>query len=168
MINLDKTIVISGNSQNTGKTTLTCRIISENKDKNFTAIKISPHFHKLTSNLNIIEQVENQYVIAEEKDKNSQKDSSLMLKAGAGKVYYVQTKDEFLPKVLEKLNNIIDDNSYVIFESGGVIEFINPAIHIFLIKENDIANKTKNISKQTQIINSFSDEYFQLARKIFT
>ncbi len=166
MIDINKTLIVAANGQNSGKTTLICKLINTNKNHKIIAVKISPHFHKITNNSKKIAEEAGKFGIYEEVDLTSKKDSSLMLKSGAEKVYYVQATDEYLPQVLDKLNNIIPDKYYVIIESGGIAKLLNAKL-IYL--KNKTETKPKNldlIKKADYIIDSFSDEYNTLHTKI--
>jgi len=130
------TIIIAGTGQNVGKTTLVCNIISENKTKNIYAIKISPHFHKLTKTDKIIKQT-NDFVIIEETNIDTGKDSAKMLKSGAKKVFYVQCTDEYLAEVFNEIKKLIPEESNIIIESGGARNIFKPTLFL-MIKHADI------------------------------
>ena len=159
------TIIIAGTGQNVGKTTLVCNIISENKEKNIYAIKISPHFHKLTKTDKIIAQTNN-YVIIEETNTDTGKDSSKMLKAGAKKVFYVQCSDKYLPQIFVEIKEIIPKESNIIIESGGARNIFKPTLFL-IIKHADInqikIKSAKLLSLADKIItfenNTFNFDY---------
>ena len=130
------TIIIAGTGQNVGKTTLVCNIIAQNKEKNIYAIKISPHFHKLTKPDKIIAQTNN-YVIIKETNIDTGKDSANMLKAGAKKVFFVQCTDEYLPQVFNEIKKLIPEKSNIIIESGGARNIFKPTLFL-MIKHTDI------------------------------
>ena len=58
-----------------------------------TAIKITPHFHETTEGLLTISEITG-YTIYEETERNSFKDTSRMLAAGAHKVYFAKVWDD--------------------------------------------------------------------------
>jgi len=132
------TIIVAGTGQNVGKTTFVCNLISENN--NIIAIKISPHFHKLTKTDKILVQTNN-YIIIEETKTNTGKDSAKMLKAGAKKVFYVQSTDKYLPLVFNEIKKLIPKKSDIIIESGGARNIFKPNLFI-MIKHAD-TNKIK-------------------------
>ena len=153
--NQNKLLIIAGNGQNIGKTQLACDIISIFSEKEeIISVKVSSHFHKLTDKENILVN-KKEYTISKEVNKESNKDSSRMLQAGASKVYYIQTKDEFILDAYKNLLRIIGTEKYIVCESGGLAYFVNAGVFL-LIKDK---NKTsKNISKlekkATRIISS--------------
>jgi len=126
-----------------GKTTLVCNIISENKENDIYAIKISPHFHKLTKTDKIIIQTDN-YIIIEETNTNTKKDSAKMLKSGAKTVYYIQSTDKYLPQVFNEIKNLIPENSNIIIESGGARNIFKPNLFLMLKSADNSQIKIKS------------------------
>ena len=89
-------LTISGTGRNVGKTSLACRIIHKlGRDQRLTAIKISPHFHTVDYPMPLTEKP-GAYSLYKEDRKDSGKDSSKMLAAGADQVFYIQTGDDHL------------------------------------------------------------------------
>ncbi len=134
MIKAPKTIIISGTSRNVGKTTYAQKIIREFKIENPIAIKISSHFHSHNYKMKIVD-VNDDYKIWEEINPNENTDSSKMLKAGANKVFYIESKDESLPKVITVLQRIIDFNNRIIIESAAIRRYIQPKEFVLLYSE---------------------------------
>lgn len=127
-------ILVSGTGRNVGKTTFACSLISYlARIGNVTAIKISPHKHTI-SNDSIIFKQYSDYLIIEEKDFHTSKDTSRMLRAGAEKVYYIQSGDESLQYVLKDLHEISDRNSPIVCESGALSSVLIPGL--FFIKSH--------------------------------
>jgi len=136
-------ILIAGTGTKSGKTTIACRIIEQFSNLNITAIKISPHFHETTPGLKIIYKEEG-YVIYEEKNSNSTKDTSRMLNSGALKVYFAKVFDDRLLFVFNKIQNLIPEGTPIICESPALRNFIEPGV--FIIMSSETTNKQKNIS----------------------
>lgn len=124
-------VVLSGEAQNTGKTTLACRIISKFARQNVVAIKISPHLHLLDYPLPLLFETES-YRIFQEVNTNKLKDSSRFLKAGAAKVLLLFSGQDALGEAIPTLAGLIPDDQPVICESGGIIKWIIPSVHILL------------------------------------
>jgi hypothetical protein len=127
-------LLVSGTGRNVGKTFMSCSIINKFKGKNIVAIKISPHFHEINPESEILISNEKFQIIEEKTSGN--KDSMKMLKAGASKVFYIQVLDE---KLLEAFHFVIDkigDNTPVIIESGALQRFIQPGLIVCLKGEN--------------------------------
>lgn len=121
-------ILVSGTGRNVGKTTFACSVINHlAKSYNVSAIKISPHKHTISNGSNVLKQISN-YRIVEEQDYHTPKDTSRMLRAGARKVYYIQSGDDSLKYVLKDLNEISDRSSPVVCESGALSSVLIPGL----------------------------------------
>ena len=145
VINKNKILLISGSGQNTGKTTLACKIIEQNKEKQIVVIKISPHFHTVENGDLLYS--DNLYQIYQEHNTDGIKDSSKMLIAGAKEVFYIQATDKGLDLAYKKVSELISNNSFVVCESGGLRDIIKPAVFIFIknIDESKIKEKSKHL-----------------------
>ncbi len=122
---------------------MACKIISQFKSLKITAIKITPHFHETTEGLVLVSQGKG-FVIYEETDQSSSKDTSRMLKAGASKVFFAKVWDDQLLEVFNTIMETIPTNSPVICESPALRNFIEPGV--FIIMKSQTINKQKNIS----------------------
>ncbi|RLD42445.1 MAG: hypothetical protein DRI86_11635 [Bacteroidetes bacterium] len=139
-----KTIIISGTTRNVGKTTFACQLIEKYKSEGVTAIKISPHFHNLNSDADIIFS-NNDFIIIKEHNFDGNKDSSRMLNAGAKEVFFIMTKDENLDEIVNYLFNIIDINTRIIIESAAIRRYIEP-VFFYLLYNDEYSNiKHQNI-----------------------
>jgi hypothetical protein len=124
-------LLVSGSGQNVGKTSFIRRIIAQNAAQKIAAIKITPHFHEPTSGLIPIHVTEN-YRVFEETDLTSGKDSSLFLQAGAERVFYIQTTDEYLEEAFNRISEKLDPEQPVIIESAALRKILKPSVYLFL------------------------------------
>lgn len=123
--------LVSGSGQNVGKTSFIRRIIALHADQKIAAIKITPHFHEPTGGLGPIV-VTDKYRIFQETDSTSGKDSSLFLQAGASKVFYIQTTDDYLKVAFDQLTEQLDPEQPVIVESAALRKILKPAFYLFI------------------------------------
>ena len=131
---MPRLLIIAGTGRNTGKTTLACTIIRRFSPlKSVIGIKITPHFHKNSESGKVLIDMENLYV-AEETDSSTGKDSSLMLKAGAIKSYFVMATDEHLREAFGEILKLIQSDSILVCESGGLRHHVIPGL--FLMMKN--------------------------------
>ncbi len=137
-----KAIIISGTARNVGKTTFACQLIQKYKKEEVIAIKITPHFHSLNSDSYVIEE-NDKFVVVKELSIDNNKDSSLMLKAGAKEVYFVMTKDENLQQLVDYLSSIIDFRKRIIIESAAIRRHIQPQT-FYLIYNDEMQNSKSN------------------------
>jgi len=133
-----KILLISGSGRNVGKTSFIRKVIEQNADQNLAAIKITPHFHEPTDGLVPIEVNEN-FRVFQETDINSEKDSSLFLKAGAQQVIYIQTTDAYLAEAFSTAVAQLNPNQPIITESAALRKFIFPGLYLFIQKKHEEA-----------------------------
>jgi hypothetical protein len=137
---LKNVLLISGTGRNTGKTTFACKVIAHFSEQfDLVALKISPHYHEtgLTPEQLVINAG---YRILKERDAESGKDSSRMLKAGARESIFIQCSDEFLLDAMHSLPAWIREDVPVICESGSLGDYIVPGVHLLVSPSNEIIN----------------------------
>ncbi len=131
-INFPNVLLIAGQQQNVGKTTLASKIISHfTRENKITGIKITPHFHNSIGDALIIEKATN-YQISKETTPDSNKDTSIMLQAGAEEAYLLEAEPEYLEKGFIQVMKYIPDNNLVVCESTGLKELIEPGVFLTL------------------------------------
>ncbi len=134
-------LLIAGTGQNVGKTLFASQVIKQNASNcPLVSIKISPHFHRLNPDAQIIENNKD-FSIIKEFDSNGNKDSQRFLCAGAKEVYYVQCMDDKLSLAFDMLIKLIPQDSPIICESGGLRQIIKPGIFIIINKKNNLKIK---------------------------
>lgn len=137
MTQVSKNIVlVSGSGRNVGKTSFIRQIIERNADQKLIAIKITPHFHEPTEGLQTIETHEN-YRIFQETETSSGKDSSLFLQSGAGKVFFIQTKESGLKDAFRKTLSLFESGLPIVVESAALRKILIPALYLFIRREGD-------------------------------
>lgn len=92
-------------------------------------IKTTPHMHVLSDGLEILEQTED-YVVALEKGVHH-KDSSLLLQAGAEKVYLIMAAQQHLGRAFSRISASLQ-NTICIAESGGLAEYVRPGLFFYI------------------------------------
>lgn len=152
-------LLIGGSRRNVGKTTLACQII--HSQKNIIAVKITPHFHSPTEGLQKLSET-NDWIIFEETNPKSGKDSALFLKSGATKSFLVQTRKDKMESAFNNLEQFLPKNNSVIIESGGLNETIQPGLFVFIKKEDDEENSLADV----QIISN-GKQFFNLPEITF-
>lgn len=133
--NLPNMILIAGNGRNVGKTTFATSLIRHFTESiNVIGIKVTPHIHKISTDMKIIERTPD-LVVAEEYGTHS-KDSSLFLQAGASRVFLIMANDQFLARAFSFIADQLT-HDLVIAESGGLNRYVRPGIFFFVRKSAD-------------------------------
>ena len=146
MNKISNLLLIAGTGRNTGKTTLACSIINKvASDNKIIGLKISPHFHGGTDSLKLLSGNEF-FNIYKETSANTGKDSSKMLKAGAYRVFYIETNDEHLQEAFMKFNELTPLKYPIVCESPALRNYVRPGIFFIVDCENN-KNKKQKILK---------------------
>jgi hypothetical protein len=147
-------LLIAGTGRNSGKTTFACHVIRRHcLSHSIIAIKISSHFHANVESGNILVNRPNLY-LAEETNPETNKDSSLMLNAGARRAFFIMAKDEQLLEAFQYVKYLISKDDFIICESGGLSQFIKPGVFL-------VFHSTKNIQPKsnTQNLKTICDRF---------
>lgn len=151
-------LMIGGNTRNSGKTTLACSIIS----------KFSVHTKVIGLKVTSVRPDEDAwhgdhsddnpskgYSIREELNIDSHKDTSVMLRAGAHRVFYIRTDEEHQQEAFRQFSKKIIDNQVIVCESRGLRKTIVPGLFIMMMGDPAVKN-AKDVS-----------EYLEEADKVF-
>ncbi|MBN1597564.1 MAG: hypothetical protein JW894_04680 [Bacteroidales bacterium] len=123
---------VFGEGRNTGKTVLACNIITKfSREHDIYAFKISPHKHSSHGNSELIYS-EQDISVYEEKDRQSGKDSSRMLLAGAERSWFLEVPHEKVMSGLNHIFSLVGDNRLFVCESGFIREFIKPGVSFYV------------------------------------
>ncbi|MGE5420773.1 MAG: hypothetical protein ACM3UT_11345 [Chloroflexota bacterium] len=128
-------LIISGTSRKSGKTTMACRLIKHFRDLAPVAIKISPHFHEVSPGLLAVDGGPG-FAVYEETNADSDKDTSRMLKAGAGKVFLILAWDADVMKIFKKVIEGIPKDTPVLCESPTLRKYFEPGAFIIMSSDN--------------------------------
>lgn len=129
---VDNLLLIAGQQQNVGKTTLACNIISRfSREHKIIALKITPHIHDNTGKASLVAKNEN-WQILEETDPDTDKDTSRMLRSGAIRSYFIQAHKNFVLQAFENMLERIPDGHLIVAESAGLREYIVPGLFLMI------------------------------------
>jgi hypothetical protein len=149
---LPRLLIIAGTGRNSGKTTMACQLIQKFSPLYpIVAIKISPHFHKNVTSGNVIINSPDLY-IAQETDPSKPKDSSRLLEAGARISFFVMTNRNNAGEAFKEVMNLTDDKDYIICESGGLRNFVQPGLFLMMHPSDQ-----KEIKPETDHLKSLAD-----------
>ncbi|NTW23902.1 MAG: hypothetical protein HGA37_04305 [Lentimicrobium sp.] len=127
-------IIIGGSSRNVGKTSLALRLIEKYADNaTITGLKVTsmrPGEESYHGSHNV--PTPEDYSIVEETNIESNKDTARMLKAGAKKVYYIETPDSLLKQALNSLMTMHQNGNPIVCESRSLRSAVIPGLFILL------------------------------------
>jgi hypothetical protein len=147
MKKIENLFLIAGTGRNTGKTTMVCRVTRQFSRLGIISIKISPHFHDPSPGLIELSR-EDGYIIYEETDSHSEKDTSRMLQCGAKKAFYIQASEGHLAEGFDELLRYIPAASPVVCESPALIRYVEPGVFVIMMAKDD--TRKKDISEMTK------------------
>lgn len=132
-------LLIAGTGRNTGKTTLASSVIKYfSETHEIIGLKITSIYPEendlhgqntssLSADFEIHDDTENE---------SEKKDTFRMKQAGASKVLFVRTKDEFISDAVEELFKIIGKNHLIVCESASLRNILKPGLFI-MIRSSD-------------------------------
>lgn len=131
MLSIPRLLIVAGTGTKSGKTSFACRLIEQFSSSGICSVKISPHFHQKTEGLVEIFSGEG-YAAYLETNKESGKDTSRMLNAGASRVYLLLVWDSDVGPVFERLMKDIPENIPVVCESPSLRNYFEPGVFVIM------------------------------------
>jgi hypothetical protein len=129
-------MLLSGTGRNVGKTTFVCRLLQHYNQLDIVTVKVSPHWHQ-TRQGEVLLLEEGRLLLMRETNRESDKDTSRMLRCGAAEVFYLQyTNDEYLLKAFEYLVGMDIGSGPVILETAVLGKYIKPALHLRITRSD--------------------------------
>lgn len=147
MIQIPNILIIAGSGNKSGKTTMACRLTEQMRDKCVVAVKITPHFHETTPGLEFVAGGDG-FSVSEETNRDTSKDTSRMLKAGAEKVFFAKVSDSTIVTAFEEIMKKIPEGSPVICESPALRHYVEPGL--FIIMKSVLNDNQKDINALLQ------------------
>jgi hypothetical protein len=131
-----KILSISGEGRNVGKTMLACSIIAKfSRTYDITGLKITPHHHTDTGEAKIIME-KNNFILLEETDFRSPKDTGRMLAAGAIRSFLLQIRDEDWTEPLNSFFTFLNQDALIVCESGKLTSSKWSGVNLFVRQLN--------------------------------
>jgi hypothetical protein len=137
-------LLVAGTGRNSGKTTMVCRVTQQFRHLGIISVKISPHFHEPSKGLLLVSKNQG-YIIYEETNHGTSKDTSRMLQCGAKRVLYAQVHEGFLNEAFSEIIKNIPENGPVVCESPSLIRHVRPGVFVIMISDNEV--DAKNIAE---------------------
>lgn len=137
MLSVPNLILIGGNSRNSGKTTMACKIISKlSVSQEVIGLKVTavqPGENHLHGTHQMEEETSGGFIF-EEFNSASHKDTSMMLRAGASRVFYIKIQDKFIEdSVLHFLSRYIN-KQIIVCESRILRKSVKPGMFLMMMR----------------------------------
>ena len=128
-------LIVGGTGRNSGKTELICTIISKiSRQHRIYGAKTT----EIAPEKGIIEgktiSGNSGWIIYEEEDRDSGKDTARMLKAGAHRVYYLQSNDQNIVEGFLEVLRLLPDNTPLVCESNSLAYHLKPGLHLVVTR----------------------------------
>jgi len=143
MIKLDGMLMIGSAGRNTGKTELACAVIKKFcKSTNITGIKVTAIKAKDGTcprggrGCGVCSSLEGNFCITEELRRNSTKDTSRLLAAGASRVLWLRVLRSHLEQGLTALVSIVGSDTTLICESNSLRHVVKPGLFLMIAAPN--------------------------------
>ncbi len=176
MIKLDGMLMIGSAGINTGKTALACEVIKKFcKSTSITGVKVTTIKAKDGKcprggrGCGVCSSLDGDFCITEELKRNSSKDTSRLLAAGAQKVFWLRVMRSHLEQGLTALLNIMGSHAISICESNSLRHVVEPGLFLMVTTPNLKKWKTsaKNVRRYVDKVmvsdgNSFNSDIAEI------
>lgn len=185
LLNIQQMILIGSTGRNSGKTTLAVELIKKWKNKvPIIALKITTIQDKNGKcprggeGCGVCTNIKENFELLQENNKSKNKDTSVLLAAGAERVYWLKCLNTCIYDGIKHFMDQIPKNTLIICESNSLRKVVIPGNFIMLknmesniikksasevinkadvIVENDFENSIKNITEKIEIKRTESD-----------
>jgi hypothetical protein len=135
--------IVAGTGRNSGKTLFAVRLIERYREQEIIAVKISSHNHSPSAGSKLVASGPG-YHLYRESSLSGNKDSELMLAAGAAESYYISAGEESVLEGFNRLLQLIPPSSPIICESPVLASLVNPGL--LVVADSNKVIKRKEIS----------------------
>ncbi len=129
-------VVVGGHSRSVGKTSVVAGLISELRELEWTAVKVTQYGHGICSANGApcdCATNDHAWAVLEEKDRRGDSDSSRFLAAGAVCALWVRTEQGRLAEAMPALRQRLEQSRNVILESNSVMKFLRPDLYLTVL-----------------------------------
>lgn len=120
-------LVVGGHARKVGKTAVAAGIIAAFPGADWTAVKISSHFHGKEPDGDCC-------LIREETSRAGESDSSRFLAAGARRAFWVRVDKERAGSWLPRLEPILKSSPFLILEGNDILNHVCADLHLMVLR----------------------------------
>lgn len=159
-------LIIGSTGRNTGKTVFACKLIENHSAQNeIIGVKVIPvdknevECHRGSEGCGLCNSLIGDYKIIEEETKDSAKDTSRMLKAGAKKTYLLLIDRNSLEKGIHAFLKILPKKALIIVESNSIRKVLEPGLFVVIkeLKNNSVKPTCAEVIEFADKIIEFND-----------
>lgn len=133
MLKNKQLLVVGGTGRDVGKTEFICQLVSKiSAIKPVYALKVSAIYPDEELYHGSHTTKEKNLHLYEETRLTTNKDTSRMLRAGAQRVFYLQSNDEGIRSGFDEFFKIVPEKAVIICESNSLGQFVAPALSIIV------------------------------------
>lgn len=139
LLNVPQMLLLGSTGRNSGKTTLASLLISHWKAEHpIIGLKVTTiqeshgRCPRGGEGCGVCSNMKGDYELIEEKDANANKDTSLLLRAGAEQVYWIKTQSLHISEAIKEFLERVPKEALVICESNSLRQVIKPGSFIML------------------------------------
>lgn len=147
-LHIPQMLLIGSSGRNSGKTTLAVEFIHQWKDKvPVTALKVTTiekrdgKCPRGGQGCGVCTNIHENFQLIEEKNTNSNKDTSLLLSSGAERVFWLKVLKTHVCEGIKSFLSIIPKDALIICESNSLRKTVKPGVFIMLKNSKDVSIK---------------------------
>lgn len=170
MTKLDRMLLIGSAGTNAGKTKLACALVSKyGKRTPIVGIKVTTikakdgRCPRGGQGCGVCSSLEGNFVITQESDSDSEKDTARLLKGGASRVFWLRVMRTHLGDGLAALLDVVGD-SVLVCESNSLRQVVEPSVFLIVKNRNSRGWKSssRDVRKYADRIVTWDKEGFDL------
>ena len=149
MVRLNRMLLIGSAGRNVGKTELACTLIRKfSKSSPIVGIKVTTIRAKDGKcprggrGCGVCSSLDGDFCITKEMDKNSNKDTARLLKAGASRVFWLRVMKTHLGEGLGALLDVVGPDAVLICESNSLRRVVEPGVFLMITARDSGAWKS--------------------------
>lgn len=104
--------------------------------------------HRGSGGCGMCSSFDSNFEICEETQIDTEKDTSKMLAAGAGKVFLLKSLKSALPQAIKQFLQLVPQNTLVVCESNSLRKYVKPCAFIFANRPGEDGQKMKASAKE--------------------
>jgi len=154
MIQDNRLLIVAGTGRNVGKTEFVCQLIEKiSSTQAIYSLKVSAVYpDERNHHGNHSEDLSKDFLFQETR-RDTVKDTSRMLRAGARKVFYLRSNSAGIARGFNTFRNLIPRNAVIVCESNSLWQYVKPGL-LILVASADTAIKprARRLTKHADMI----------------